>query len=299
MVSWREEQRPCPICGGSRYRELGARGGWAHHRALGEPTMVVRCATCHGVYSKPFLLPTGNPYSRHSGDEYFWLVEASAKRRSGALLGHLARSLTGSPERLLELGCGTGQLLAGAREAGWIVRGVEMTEAFATQAREAGIDVEMASVESCTSLDQPWGCILLAAILEHLYDPRACLVRVHQALLPGGVAFIDVPNECSLWTRVGNGYMRLRRRRWAVNLSPTFPPYHVVGFCPRSLRWLLSELGFEIVEMRTYRWCNALPKRDSMLGQIEALAAEVVLSAGAWVGSGAGITAWVRKPRRD
>lgn len=293
---WREEKRPCPICGGSHFRELGVRGGWAHHAAQGVPTMLVRCATCHSVYQRPFLLPTENPYRLHSGEEYFWLVGAAAKRRSGESLARFARELRGSPGRLLELGCGTGDLLVGAQEPGWIVRGVEMTEAFASRAREAGVDVEVASVESCHSLEEQWECILLAAVLEHLYDPRACLTRVLRALVPGGVAFIDVPNECSLWTRVGNGYMRLRGRRWAVNLSPTFPPYHVVGFCPHSLRWLLSDLGFEIVEMQTHRWCNALPKRDSLFGRVESAAAEVVLSAGAWVGSGAGITAWVRKP---
>jgi SAM-dependent methyltransferase len=258
--------------------------------------MVVRCTNCHGVYPKPFLLPTGNPYSLHSGDEYFWLIEPDAKRRSGRSLADFARQITGSSGRLLELGCGMGELLVGASEAGWSVRGVEMTEAFASRARDSGIDVETASVESCRSLDQRWECILLAAILEHLYDPRACLARVREALVPGGVTFIDVPNECSLWTRAGNGYMRLRRRGWAVNLSPTFPPYHVVGFCPRSLRWLLSDLGFEIVEIQTHRWPNALPKRGSLVGRLEALAAEATLSVGAWVGSGAGITAWARRP---
>jgi SAM-dependent methyltransferase len=232
----------------------------------------------------------------HSEEEYFRLVEADAKKRSGESLARFAQELTGSAGRLLELGCGTGALLLGAHEAGWLVRGVEMTETFASCARAAGVDVEVASVESCGSLDQQWDCIVLAAILEHLYDPSACLTRVMKALVPGGVAFIDVPNECSLWTRVGNAYMRLRGRRRAVNLSPTFPPYHVVGFCPRSLRWLLSDLGFEIVEMRTHRWSNALPKRDSLLGRIESAAAEVTLSVGAWLGSGAGITAWVRRP---
>ena len=127
-MAWREEKRPCPICGGSHFRELGVRGGWAHRAAQGVPTMLVRCATCHGVYQRPFLLPTENPYRLHSGAEYFWLVEAAAKRRSGESLARFARELRGSPGRLLELGRGTGDLLVGAQEPGWIVRGVEMTE---------------------------------------------------------------------------------------------------------------------------------------------------------------------------
>ena len=295
-TQWREETRPCPICGNSRFRSLGSRGGDAHRSGLGVRTSVVRCRTCHGVYPRPFLVPTGNPYAEHSTDDYFRLHERATKVKSGEELAERARELVGRSGRLLELGCGEGGLLVGARRIGWTVRGVEMTEAFARRTHLEGIEIELASVEACRSLDEQWDAVLLAAILEHLYDPRACLARVFRALAPGGVAFIDVPNECSLWTRLGNIYMRARRREWAVNLSPTFPPYHVVGFCPRSLRWLLDDIGFDVVDIRTHRWSNALPETGSLLGRIERSAAEAALSLGAWLGSGAGITAWARRP---
>lgn len=44
-------------------------------------------------------------------------------------------------------------------------------------------------------------------------------------------------------------YEGLRDRDWAMNLSPTFPPYHVVGFTPKSLRRALRATGFEVVEL--------------------------------------------------
>jgi SAM-dependent methyltransferase len=171
-----------------------------------------------------------------------------------------------------------------------------MTEPFARAARASGFDIEVARVESCRSLDEQWDAVFLAAVLEHLYEPRECLKRIFGALSPGGVVFVDVPNECSLWTRLGNAYMRLRLRSWAVNLSPTFPPYHVVGFCPDSLRFLAGDIGFEVVELKTHRWRNELPRRGSLLGKIEHLGASAVLSMGAWAGSGAGMTAWLRRP---
>ncbi len=180
---------------------------------------------------------------------------------------------------------------------GWAVRGVEMTESYSQTARSAGFEIETAAVETCRSLDETWDVVLLAAVLEHLYEPRQCLARIRTALSPGGVVFVDVPNECSLWTRWGNAYMRVRGRSWVVNLSPTFPPYHVVGFCPMSLRRLATDLGYEVLEMRTHRWRNELPERRSLLGRIEGLGTEAALTLGAWIGSGAGITAWLRKPR--
>jgi SAM-dependent methyltransferase len=268
----------------------------SHHAGLGVTTLIVRCGHCHGVYPRPALLPNGNPYDEHSSAEYFHAHDAAQKAAAGQALAERATRLLGRTGRLLELGCGRGELLVGASRAGWSTRGVEMTQGFAEAARAAGVGTEIASVETCQSLDEEWDAVLLAAVLEHLYEPRVCLERVFDALTPGGVVFIDVPNECSLWTRLGNAYMRARGRRWAVNLSPTFPPFHVVGFCPRSLRRLLGRVGFEVIELRTHRWRNELPRRDSLGGKLEHLGAEAALYLGSWIGSGAGITAWARKP---
>ena len=295
-VDWIPEIRPCPICGQTRYHPLGTRGGRSHHSGLGVETHVVRCRGCHGVYSRPCLLPTANPYREHSTEEYFRIHEPSSKIEAGRALAHRASEILGRRGRMLELGCGRGELLTAAQRAGWTVRGVEMTEAFAKAATTAGLEIEAACVENCRSLDERWDAIVLAAVLEHLYEPRASLARVFAALVPGGIAFVDVPNECSLWSRVGNAYMRARGRPWAVNLSPTFPPYHVVGFCPRSLRFLAKAIGFEVVDFQTHRWRNELTPRRSLVGRMESLGAEAVLSLGAWTGSGAGITAWLRRP---
>jgi hypothetical protein len=180
-VGWRPELRACPLCGSERRRDLGRGGGRSHRAGLGVETTIVRCRDCHGVYSRPMLLPEGNPYEASTADEYFHAHEPAQKVAMGAAIAAQARALLGRAGRLL----------------------------------------------------------------EHLYDPADCLRRVHD----GGLVFIDVPNECSLFTRLGNAYMRLRGRPWAVNLSPTFPPFHVVGFCPSSLRRLLRRAA-----SRFWRW---------------------------------------------
>ena len=295
-VLWTEDERPCPICSGSSFSVLGSRGGRAHHAGLGVTATIVRCRGCHGVYPRPSLLPGGNPYSEHSSDDYFKAHDVERAAESGYALARRAQALLGRAGRLLELGCGRGHLLLGATRAGWSSRGVEMTEEFAREGSAHGADIELASVESCRSLDERWEAVLLAAVLEHLYEPRACLLRVFRALVPGGVVFLDVPNECSLWTRLGNAYMRLRGRPWAVNLSPTFPPYHVVGFCPRSLRYLAVDIGFEVLELRTHRWANELPPERSLARRLEEAARTLPTPSGPWIGQGAGITAWLRRP---
>lgn len=294
-IVWRAEERSCPGCEGQSYRSLGLRGGKSHHRKLGLETTIVRCRHCHLVYPRPFLLPDGNPYEAYSSDQYFRGHEAASKTASGRSLANTATALLGKKGRLLELGCGRGELLRGAREEGWEVAGVDMTASWA--GRSFDLEVEVAPVEAARSLERPeaYDVVLLAAILEHLYDPAQCLRLVHRALADGGIIFIDVPNECSLWTRVGNAYMRSRGRAWAVNLSPTFPPFHVVGFCPKSLHVILERCGFGVIEMVTHRWGNDLPSGPGVLAAMERWAADAVLGVGARLGMGAGINCWARK----
>ena len=121
-----------------------------------------------------------------------------------------------------------------------------------------------------------------------------CLRRVRGCLADDGIVFIDVPNECSLWTRVGNAYFHLRGRDSATNLSPTFPPFHVVGFCPSSLRRMLHSCGLSVESLRTERWSNALPPRRGLLANVERLGSSAILNRGTDLGDGGGITCWAR-----
>ena len=299
-VEWRSSIGPCPICGSTLYRRLGRRGGEAHRANLGAATWVVRCRDCHGVYCHPTLEPIGNPYSQHSAEEYFAGQEALSQMEAGGQLIAKAETLLMRPgaRKLLELGCGRGDYLAGAAKQGWSVFGVEMTPEFASVAARKGVQVEVSSVETSTLLqrENEFDVIYLAAILEHVYRPIECLKQVHRALVPGGVVLIDVPNECSLRTRLGNLYMRARGRDWAVNLAPTFPPFHVVGFCPVSLRRALSLAGLDEVELNVVKWRDMLPTRSGFWGGVERLGSAGVTGVAGMIGDGDGIACWARKP---
>lgn len=299
-VDWRFEERDCPICAGSRgtATRLGRRGGQAHGARRGVETVIVRCGRCHAVYQSPTAIPVGNPYAEHPPDDYFSQHDTQAKVRSGELLGDEAAALLGSPGRMLEIGCGCGEFLEGARNRGWHCAGVELTEAYAEKAhRGRGLPVEVADVLVARTLDQEWDVILMAAVLEHLYDPMAALNRVRKALRPGGLVYIDVPNECSLYTRVGNLYQRLRGRDWAVNLSPTFPPFHVVGFCPTSLAHALRAAGLEPVRLVPYAMENCMTDRAGRgIAALERASSRLVLRLGHAIGMSAGLLCWARRP---
>ncbi len=291
-TEWRAEDRPCPICNSRRAKKLGVRGGRAHREGKGVETTVVRCEACKVVYANPTLIPESNPYAQESADEYFKLHDSQQKILLGERLAAFAEKVQGSAGRMLELGCGRGEFLKGASNRGWKVYGVEMTEDYAEVASSHGIEIERSSIEDCKSLDQTYDVVLLAAILEHLYDPMQTLKRVREALRPGGLIYIDVPNESSLTMRFGNLYMRARRRDWSINLSPTFPPFHVVGFSPKSLRHALNSVGFRVHTMKVPKWNNSLPEGKTAGQKAERLALSAVQSIGEVVGMGDGIACW-------
>jgi 2-polyprenyl-3-methyl-5-hydroxy-6-metoxy-1,4-benzoquinol methylase len=244
------------------------------------------------VYTKPTLVPQSNPYAAETADEYFQLHDSEVKTRAGEWLAGCAEKILKRKGKMLEIGCGRGELLVGAANRGWVVSGIEMTDGFAQVARSRGISVECSSVEESKSLDDTYDVILLAAILEHLYDPVSILKRIHAALRPGGLVFIDVPNELSLTMRVGNLYMRLRGRDWAINLSPTFSPFHVVGFSPKALTRVLASAGFRVHSMNMSRWRNPSPPGTTVVKKFEHLGFGVVSRIGEVIGMGDGIACW-------
>ena len=77
-------------------------------------------------------------------------------------------------------------------------------------------------------------------MIEHVHNPDTFVAAARRLIKPSGVLYIDTPREPHLLTMVG----RLMRR--TLNLSPTWEPYHVFGFNPRSLRALLAKHDFRM-----------------------------------------------------
>lgn len=284
-MEWIREIRPCPVCGSEKHKEVGTRGGASHRDGTGEETMVVNCMDCTAIYARPTLLPVGNPYDGE--EDYFAVHDYETVRKNAE---QMLTEIEGHKGRILELGCGRGISLMVAKERGWDAYGVEMTQQFVDEARANGVNIEMATVEDCKALDSKYNVILMPAILEHLYQPVQVLKKISDALVPGGLLFIDVPNEQSLIYSIGNLYVK----PWSMNLSPTFSPYHVVGFSHQSLTKALDLAGLSVKEIKTVKYGNVLPG-GSLKRNIERSAMGVIQHVGQLLGRGDGLIAWAEK----
>jgi SAM-dependent methyltransferase len=224
-------------------------------------------------------LPKGGLEQHYAMDPevYFVHHDTTAKGQNSVGLLQIAEELTGGKGALLDIGCGRGEILTGAKEQGWRPTGIEPSATFARYAEEhSGVVVRREPVEECGFESESFDVVLLSAVLEHLYNPDQTIQEIARILRPGGALFVDVPNESGLYFRVGNFYQKLRGRDWVVNLAPTFPPFHVFGFSSRSLRALLGKHGLEPYHWRVYGGQAMVPSHGGLTGFLEQQAAHAI-----------------------
>jgi 2-polyprenyl-3-methyl-5-hydroxy-6-metoxy-1,4-benzoquinol methylase len=157
----------------------------------------------------------------------------------------LPRRATDPKMRVLDVGCGSGEWLTLASEAGWQVAGSEPDEAAAKVAERGGVEVRQFVTDW---LDQPgaFDAITSNHSIEHVHDPAALLRAAHALLRPGGFLFIQTPNIDAAGHDIYGRYWR--------GLEV---PRHLVLFNAESLRQLISRIGF--TEVRLRKTPSALP----------------------------------------
>lgn len=276
LVLTRADPQPCPLCGASQatrvwFRGLHAVAAVAADLApAGAPGWwIVRCSGCDLVRVDPAPqeadLPalydetyfTGGIFggSTHAGGMSGHLsVYDSLQRRQASLrwhgrrLAHLERFVRPDPAsagrgRLLDVGCGAGYFLDAAREAGWQVRGVELSEAAVRVGREKlGLDIFQGTLAGAALPAAAFDVVTLFEVLEHLRDPGSALAEARRLLRPGGLLAIQVPNDLNAYR---NQAFRRDNRWWVI------PPLHLFYFTAATLAHWLRKLGFRPVHIGT------------------------------------------------
>jgi 2-polyprenyl-3-methyl-5-hydroxy-6-metoxy-1,4-benzoquinol methylase len=110
----------------------------------------------------------------------------------------------GSTGRVLDVGCGRGQLGEAVRALGWEVWGIESSgEACATAEKRLDRLIcadlnDHAAVRAAVG-DARFEALMLSDVLEHTYDPRTVLERYLEIVKPRGYLYVSVPNAV-VWT---------------------------------------------------------------------------------------------------
>jgi SAM-dependent methyltransferase len=184
----------------------------------------------------------------HSGHpmQRFW------HRGKLAMIDQLLKTHLTSDSRLLEIGCGAGNLLLQAVVKDSYPVALDLSiQALAfvrsrLQESYQGVDAprDFVCIQSVGELlplsDSSFDCIILSEVIEHLEAPQVSIREAARVLRPGGRLLVTTPNYRSLWPLM----------EWVVdrmNMAPKMAgEQHISRFDPASLRRLLLACGLGI-----------------------------------------------------
>lgn len=146
-------------------------------------------------------------------------------------------------QKVLDVGCSVGELGATIKERfGSYVYGVDISSQNVEHAKKRLDKAIAADIEADFELDEKdFDVIILADILEHLYDPWSCIKRLKKYLKPGGYFIISIPN-------VANWHIRLRLLfgNFDYEKAGILDNTHIRFFTFKSLKKMLDNAGLEI-----------------------------------------------------
>jgi SAM-dependent methyltransferase len=117
---------------------------------------------------------------------------------------------------MLEIGCGTGFVLAGVRAAFPEMRlvGGELYEAGLAVAARRVPDAELLELDARDlPFEEEFDVVGAFDVLEHIEEDEAALAEMRDALRPGGGLLVTVPQHPALWSAVDDYSRHVRRYR--------------------------------------------------------------------------------------
>ena len=147
----------------------------------------------------------------------------------------------GGGRRVLDIGCGTGELAAILTARGYEVTGIERVPPA-----NATFPVILADIESgLPSLKGAFDYVLCGDVLEHLRDPARLLREIHAILTPNGRLIASLPNS-------GHYYFRLNVLfgRFPQHDKGLFDRTHLRFYMWSGWKDLFDGERFEILSVR-------------------------------------------------
>jgi ADP-heptose:LPS heptosyltransferase/SAM-dependent methyltransferase len=226
------ERIPCPSCGHGEAQ-----------RIHGED--IVACTSCNLFFLRDRHPAGARATSGHGsalavppGREAAEREPAWRALRREALVEQALAHLGGTAEgrRIVDVGCGWGPLLLGARERGMVPTGFESAEPAVRFGQEAlALDIRREPFPEADLAEASVDIVTFHHSLQCMPHPLVCLQKAAHVLKENGILSIVVPNILGLCaTGLGEAWPWLQRER------------HCVHFSPVTLKGMVQECGFHV-----------------------------------------------------
>lgn len=247
------ERINCPVCIGRRYKILyksnltkedfseevlkndfrNSLSNYTKH------AQIVKCLTCNLVYVNPVekINTYLEAYTKVVDEEY---IENKKFRK--VLAGNHLKRLEHYVKkgRILDVGCFAGFFLELAQKNRWKTYGIEPSEWAIEYAKRKGIEIIGKDIDKTYIKSEFFDAVTMWDVIEHLANPAKVIEKIHKSLRQGGILAIGTPDVDSFLFRLLGGN------------HPYFIRMHLVLFSPKTIKRLLEENGFEILEIYKY-----------------------------------------------
>jgi len=240
------EETVCNLCGSEDYRvrytgttdqdmkkllrSYSATGNFVSKETL------VQCNQCQLIFTNPRLRRDLILKSYTDEEDPLYISQADGRIKSfKACLKKIMRHKERG--RVLDIGAAAGFFLKVAKDTGWETYGIEPSKFLSDYGnKEYNVNIHNGTIEDAPFYVQQMDVITLWDVLEHTFDPKHVLMKCNQFLAKDGLVVINYPN-------IGNWMARLAGRHYWFILS-----VHLYYFVPKTIREMLSQTGFEIIE---------------------------------------------------
>jgi len=230
----------CPLCGGEDAEEIGVASCAQHplyRRELPATMRWVRCDRCAHVFVDGYFDDAALAvlFSHAHPSQLPGRPTLDGRGVSAKIVEDVSLARGEWSGRWLDVGFGSGALLATAAEFGYDAVGLDLRDESVARMRELGFEAHREDLLTYAPA-APFDVIAMADVLEHMPFPKPALRRARELLRPGGALFLSMPNMDSFaWKQLD----REKRNPYWGELK------HLHNFGRARLHALLEEMGFE------------------------------------------------------
>jgi len=171
-------------------------------------------------------------HKRSIFEKIYHLVKSYTLKKKVQLITNLHQG----KGKVLDIGAGTGDFLATAKNKGWSINGVEPSNNARGLAKEKDICLNPGTIDY---VSENFDVITLWHVLEHIPDLKDQIKEIHRLLKANGYVIVAVPNYKSYDAEYYKSF-------WAAYDVPR----HLSHFSKQSIELLFKEEGFVLEKVK-------------------------------------------------
>ena len=221
----------CPLCDSSSVKYFGRKNEFE----------LYKCNSCKllFLYPLPELIDVYNKSYFSGAESGFGYVDYDKDKEPMTPTFEkyldIVSSLGIKGGKLLDVGSATGFFMNIAKNRGFQVYGVELSDFAAKMGRKKGLNIITGDLEGAHFPDGYFDVVTMYDVLEHIFLPKIILSEVRRILRPGGLLVINTPDAESFVAKMFGS-------KWHLII----PPEHINYFSADNLSVYLSQHGFRV-----------------------------------------------------